>query len=105
LRKKKHGFGLPFGHWLQSHAQLRALAFDSLTDLKARRIVRPEFIDTLMHKLVPEHPAYHGTMVWVLMMLEQWLRQRASRALNSRAEQPASADLSRREPAATAPGA
>ncbi|HEX7984525.1 MAG TPA: asparagine synthase-related protein, partial [Duganella sp.] len=77
LRKKKHGFGLPFGHWLQTHAGLRALAFDSLGDLKARRIVRADFIDTLTGKLVGEHPAYHGTMVWVLMMLEQWLRQRA----------------------------
>jgi asparagine synthase (glutamine-hydrolysing) len=116
LRKKKHGFGLPFGHWLQSHAQLRALAFDSLSDLKLRRIVRPEFIDTLMHQLVQEHPAYHGTMVWVLMMLEQWLRQRASRAgqptsaelsagLAGPADHGGSADLSRREPAEAARGA
>jgi asparagine synthase (glutamine-hydrolysing) len=79
LHKKKHGFGLPFGHWLQTHAGLRALAFDSLGDLKARRIVRADFIDKLTGTLVREHPAYHGTMVWVLMMLEQWLRQQASR--------------------------
>jgi asparagine synthase (glutamine-hydrolysing) len=25
-----------------------------------------------------EHAAYHGTMVWVLMMLEQWFQQRKS---------------------------
>jgi asparagine synthase (glutamine-hydrolysing) len=74
VRKRKHGFGLPFGHWLQDHAHLRALAYDSLTDLKARRIVRASFIDALTGRLVLEHPAYHGTMVWVLMMLEQWLR-------------------------------
>ncbi|MET0323521.1 MAG: asparagine synthase-related protein [Duganella sp.] len=74
VRKRKHGFGLPFGHWLHTHADLRALAYDSLTDLKARRIVRADFIDTLTGRLVGEHPAYHGTMVWVLMMLEQWLR-------------------------------
>ena len=79
LRKQKHGFGLPFGHWLQTHAGLRALAYDSLSDLKARRIVRAGFIDELTDKLVPQHPAYHGTMVWVLMMLEQWLRQHATR--------------------------
>ena len=96
LRKKKHGFGLPFGHWLQTHAGLRALAFDSLSDLKSRRIVRADFIDTLMGNLVHEHPAYHGTMVWVLMMLEQWLRQQAGRR---------KADLSRQEPAAALPGA
>lgn len=76
LRKKKHGFGLPFGYWLQSHADLRAIAFDSLSDLKARRIVRAGFIDALLQTHLSQHPAYHGTMVWVLMMLEQWFRQR-----------------------------
>jgi len=73
LRKKKHGFGLPFGHWLQTDARLRDFAFDSLVSLKARAIVKADFIDHLTGKLLPEHPAYHGTMVWVLMMLEQWL--------------------------------
>lgn len=75
LRKRKHGFGVPFGYWLQRHAGLRELAYDSLADLKKRCLVRAEFIDTLSGRLVDEHPAYHGTMVWVLMMLEQWLRQ------------------------------
>lgn len=76
LRKKKHGFGLPFGYWLQRHGDLQGLAYDSLSDLKARRIVRAGFIDTLLQRHLGEHPAYHGTMVWVLMMLEQWFRQR-----------------------------
>jgi len=74
VRKRKHGFGLPFGHWLQEHGPLRALAYDSLSDLKRRRIVHASFIDALTGRLVNQHPAYHGTMVWVLMMLEQWLR-------------------------------
>ncbi|MYM97510.1 asparagine synthetase B family protein [Duganella vulcania] len=73
LRKKKHGFGLPFGHWLQRDAGLQGLVLDSLSDLKKRQIIRADFIERLMHTLVAEHPAYHGTMVWVLMMLEQWL--------------------------------
>jgi asparagine synthase (glutamine-hydrolysing) len=77
LRKKKHGFGLPFGYWLQRHQGLQSLAFDSLSDLKKRGIVRADFIDTLMHTMVSEHPAYHGTMVWVLMMLEQWLSRQS----------------------------
>ena len=76
IRKQKHGFGLPFGLWLQSHQGLRELAFDSLSDLKRRGIVRPAFIDELQERHLAQHPAYHGTMVWVLMMLEQWLRQR-----------------------------
>ena len=76
LRKQKHGFGLPFGYWLPRHTGLRQLAYDSLSDLKWRRIVRPAFIDELLERHVASHPAYHGTMVWVLMMLEQWLAQR-----------------------------
>ncbi|MYM67262.1 asparagine synthase [Pseudoduganella sp. FT55W] len=74
VHKKKHGFGMPFGAWLMQDARLRALAYDSLHDLKARRLVRADFIDQLTGKLVHEHPAYHGTMVWVLMMLERWLQ-------------------------------
>ncbi|MQA36961.1 asparagine synthetase B family protein [Rugamonas aquatica] len=73
LRKKKHGFGLPFGHWLQHDAALQGLVLDSLSDLKKRQIIRADFIERLMRTLIAEHPAYHGTMVWVLMMLEQWL--------------------------------
>lgn len=79
VRKRKHGFGLPFGHWLQDHADLRSLAYDSLSDLKQRHIVRASFIDALTGQLVHEHPAYHGTMVWVLMMLEQRLRLQQDR--------------------------
>lgn len=73
VRKKKHGFGLPFGLWLHRHAPLRDFAFDNLAQLRRRGIVRPAFIDDLQCRLLAQHPAYHGTMVWLLMMLEQWL--------------------------------
>jgi asparagine synthase (glutamine-hydrolysing) len=76
ITKKKHGFGLPFGLWLQTHRPLRQMALDSLADLKKRNIIRPEFIDELASTHVERHAGYYGTMVWVLMMLEQWLRQR-----------------------------
>jgi len=75
IAKTKHGFGLPFGPWLQTYRPLRQLALDSLADLKKRSIVRPQFIDELTSSLVESHASYYGTMVWVLMMLEQWLRQ------------------------------
>ena len=76
IAKQKHGFGLPFGVWLQTHKPLQTLAADSLSDLKSRHIVRPGFIDKLLDQHLDEHAGYHGTMVWVLMMLEQWYRQR-----------------------------
>ncbi len=76
ITKQKHGFGLPFGVWLQQHKPLQQLASDSLHDLKRRGIVRGEFIEQLTGRHLQEHAGYHGTMVWVLMMLEQWFRQR-----------------------------
>ncbi|MES2759534.1 MAG: asparagine synthase-related protein [Pseudomonadota bacterium] len=70
------GAGMPFGLWLQSDPRIRTLAYDSLVQLKRRAIVRPAFIDSLLATRVGEHPAYHGRMVWLLMMLEQWFGQR-----------------------------
>ena len=77
LTKKKQGFGLPFGVWATQHAALNALAVDSLRSFGDRRIVRPEFIDTLLKLHLPAHPGYYGEMVWILMMLEQWMRKHA----------------------------
>jgi asparagine synthase (glutamine-hydrolysing) len=74
IAKQKHGFGLPFGAWVRTHRRLRELALESLTGLKRRQIIRPEFIDQLVTDRVADHPAYYGTMVWVLLMLEQWFR-------------------------------
>ncbi|WP_334188576.1 asparagine synthetase B family protein [Noviherbaspirillum sp.] len=75
ITKEKHGFGLPFGVWLQKHKPLHDLAADSLSDLKTRRIVRAEFIDSLLGEHLNQHAGYHGTMVWVLMMMEQWFKR------------------------------
>jgi asparagine synthase (glutamine-hydrolysing) len=79
ITKKKQGFGLPFGVWATRHAPLKALAEDSLQSLGTRGIVRADFIRTLMDQRLPEHPGYYGEMVWILMMLEQWLRGQQGR--------------------------
>jgi asparagine synthase (glutamine-hydrolysing) len=76
ITKQKHGFGLPVGAWLTSHAPLRNLAADGIDLLRQRGIVRPTFIDDLMSNRLREHAAYFGTMVWVLMMLGLWLQSR-----------------------------
>jgi asparagine synthase (glutamine-hydrolysing) len=47
-----------------------------LAGLARRGIVRPHFADQLLGQHLQEHAGYHGTMVWVLMMLEQWYRER-----------------------------
>jgi asparagine synthase (glutamine-hydrolysing) len=36
--------------------------------------VRASFIDRLLRELLPGHPGYYGEMIWILMMMEQWLR-------------------------------
>jgi asparagine synthase (glutamine-hydrolysing) len=75
--KKKQGFGLPFGVWANTHPALKALATDSLHSLAARGVVRKDFVQALLTQRMPEHPGYYGEMVWILMMLEQWLAVKA----------------------------
>ncbi|MBL8472253.1 MAG: asparagine synthase [Rhodocyclaceae bacterium] len=72
--KKKHGFGLPFGVWIGRYAPLKDLALEALQGVARRGIIRPAFVADLTHKYLPEHPGYYGEMVWILMMLEHWLR-------------------------------
>lgn len=77
ITKKKQGFGLPFGVWATRHDGLNALASDTLESLAGRGVVRRDFIRTLLRDRLPEHPGYYGEMVWILMMLEQWLKRHA----------------------------
>jgi asparagine synthase (glutamine-hydrolysing) len=73
IEKSKHGFGLPVGAWLTTHRPLLDLASEAIAGLRRRRIVRAGFVDDLRDRLLPAHPAYYGTMIWVLMMLGLWL--------------------------------
>ena len=74
LRKKKHGFGLPFGVWLKTHARLGELIYGLLSALKTRQIVKPKFLDTLIAEAREGHPGYYGYAIWDLSMLEAWLQ-------------------------------
>ncbi|WP_300455789.1 asparagine synthase-related protein [Accumulibacter sp.] len=85
ITKKKKGFGLPFGVWATGHPALRGLAEDSLRSLATREIVRPDFLQRLIRDHLPNSPGYYGEMVWILMMLEQWLRGHDSPAPESTA--------------------
>jgi asparagine synthase (glutamine-hydrolysing) len=77
LTKKKQGFGLPFGVWANNHPALKRLANDSLYSLADRGLVRADFVRLLLSRRLSEHPGYFGEMVWILMMLEQWLQGHA----------------------------
>jgi asparagine synthase (glutamine-hydrolysing) len=77
ITKKKHGFGLPFGVWANRDPALRKLASDSLQGLVERGLLNARFVDRVFGEHLPAHPGYYGEIVWVSMMLEQWLRAKA----------------------------
>ena len=73
ISKSKHGFGLPFGVWLKKDKRIQDAVYDSLTNLKTRKMFQDQFIDDLIQKHRSDHAAYYGTFVWVLAVLERWL--------------------------------
>lgn len=75
ITKPKHGFGLPFGLWLQDSAELRDMIFGSLSSLRARQIVEPGFLDRLLHLHGRDDAEYYGVFLWILAMLEQWMQE------------------------------
>jgi asparagine synthase (glutamine-hydrolysing) len=74
IAKKKHGFGLPFGTWAVAYAPLNKLATEALHGLADRGMVRRPFIDALLGQHLPAHPGFYGELVWVMTMLELWLK-------------------------------
>ena len=74
LTKSKQGFGLPFGLWMQTHPALFELAHDNLRAFRTRGYVRDDYMDRLITAHQTEHASYYGVMIWVIMMLEQWLQ-------------------------------
>ncbi len=75
LKKSKHGFGLPFGLWLKTDRQLQSLAYDSLNCPHLDGILRKDYLDRLKSAHLQDHASYYGTMIWVLMMWNQWMEQ------------------------------
>ncbi len=73
LTKSKHGFGLPFGVWMNEHKPLNDLAMSNLESFKKRSYMNPKYIDKLLDLNKTPHASYYGVMIWVIMMLEQWL--------------------------------
>jgi asparagine synthase (glutamine-hydrolysing) len=80
IDKTKHGFGLPFGVWTRGHEGLRKLSEDALASLAQRGYFRPEFLEGALRLHREGHAAYYGELVWILMVLELWLRQHAPAA-------------------------
>jgi asparagine synthase (glutamine-hydrolysing) len=60
---------------MAEHTQLRDLTGDSIAGLRRRNILAPGYIDWLQAQHAGEHGSYYGVMLWVMVMLEQWLQQ------------------------------
>ncbi|HEX7972172.1 MAG TPA: asparagine synthase C-terminal domain-containing protein [Thiobacillus sp.] len=74
ITKSKHGFGLPFGVWSTQYAPLGELVGDSLADFKQRGWIQPAYLEHMLAMQRGPHASYYGVMIWVVMMLEQWLQ-------------------------------
>ena len=77
LDKPKHGFGMPFGEWLLGQPRLSERAIDALLGLEDRGVLRAGFGHEVHRAVRLGHAGYYGTLVWVMMTLELWLRAQA----------------------------
>ena len=75
IHKKKQGFGLPFGIWMQEHKPLQEMAYDNLLALKKRHYFNNQFLDNLIHLHKEGHAAYYGELIWILTVFELWISQ------------------------------
>ena len=75
LTKSKQGFGLPFGVWLHEQPLLRDFAHDSLMHLEQSGVLAKGFRDGFLSAKIKEHPAYFGTLAWILLALGIWLKR------------------------------
>ncbi|MFA5984833.1 MAG: asparagine synthase-related protein [Methylococcaceae bacterium] len=73
LNKSKQGFGLPFGVWMASHQNLKDFAEANLLGIEKRGFLNPAYIKNLIKLHQQGDASYYGVMIWLLIMLEQWL--------------------------------
>lgn len=77
LAKHKHGFGMPFSEWPREHPELREIAHDCVAGFKRRHYLRAGFLDRLLDD-------GHDSLVWDVMMLELWFRERDAQKVAGR---------------------
>ena len=80
LKRKKHGFGVPVGHWFRH--QLRPIVDEVLLSPQAR--LRDYLEQGAVRTLFQDHlrgRVDHGHRLWVLLTFELWLRMLQTGAL------------------------
>tara|TARA_B100001939_G_scaffold241823_1_gene209238 strand:- start:4157 stop:6016 length:1860 start_codon:yes stop_codon:yes gene_type:complete len=74
LRKKKHGFGLPFFAWVHKDRRLNDLVCDALNDFKKRKFLEEAFLDQVIRaSRTPGDPG--ASLAWDICMLELWMNR------------------------------
>lgn len=76
LNKPKHGFGMPFEKWLQTHPPFRNLACDSLAALGKRRVFHEETLQGLADDISRGRENPLSGIAWDLVSLELWWQTR-----------------------------
>jgi asparagine synthase (glutamine-hydrolysing) len=74
IKKRKHGFGLPYSVWLGEHKELRDFTFDILGSLRCRQrgYFRKDLPEWLWSQYQNVHRIFYGDVIWVFLMLELW---------------------------------
>ena len=78
LKKKKHGFGLPYSVWMRDEKEVRDFTKEVLLDTRTRK--RGFFKEGLYQKLIKENDEepspYYGNLLSIFLMLELWFNER-----------------------------
>lgn len=74
IKKKKHGFGLPIGVWIRTKDNICSFVRENLLDPNCtiRPFFRKGFIDELFKLHETTGAAFYGDIIWLLLMLELW---------------------------------
>jgi asparagine synthase (glutamine-hydrolysing) len=73
LKKRKHGFGLPLGPWLEPGSAVLEFALDCVGSLRQRGIFTSSYIDTVIERHRSDPEEWNADPIWEMMMLELWL--------------------------------
>lgn len=73
LKKRKHGFGLPLGPWLEPGSAMLEFALDCLGSLRQRKIFTASYIETVIRRHRSDPEELNADPIWEMMMLELWL--------------------------------
>ena len=79
LAKRKRGFGLPVGVWLRDDPSLGARVRDAFAGRAATEVFKEGFLSDLLHRMRTDQTNYYGAIVWVVLILVEWLSRHGCR--------------------------